>query len=394
MGFFVPQSSLVNLKNYKYSSEDRSIVTKYILKPFWTKFALIFPTWMAPNLVTLLGFCFILINVATTLYYDPSLTQESPRWTYFSYALGLFLYQTFDACDGMHARRTGQSGPLGELFDHCVDSLNTTLSILPFCSAMGMGYTHILIFAQFSCLCNFYLSTWEEFHTHKLFLSEFSGPVEGILGLVGFFILTGIFGQDAIWNVHLFDITLFVNKPFNVTTSHALIYLIVIGIIFNIISARRNVIEYYEKNTPSENRTAIEKNINNAFKGLLPFILFYIPVFFLISIQPNFINLPFILSIGFTMAFVVGRIIVGHLTQQHYPMINPPMFLPVLQIATYLFMVNGLNYEQITVSTALSWFGFGLSVGMHAFFINEIIYEFTTYLDMYALSIKHPKKLS
>ena len=29
------------------------------------------------------------------------------------YAFGLFMYQTFDGCDGCHARRTGQSGPLG-----------------------------------------------------------------------------------------------------------------------------------------------------------------------------------------------------------------------------------------------------------------------------------------
>lgn len=34
------------------------------------------------------------------------------------FGIGLFIYQSFDAIDGKQARRTGTSGPLGELFDH------------------------------------------------------------------------------------------------------------------------------------------------------------------------------------------------------------------------------------------------------------------------------------
>lgn len=50
------------------------------------------------------------------------------------------MYQTFDGCDGCHARRTGQSGPLGELFDHSIDAINTTLGSIVFASVMKMGY--------------------------------------------------------------------------------------------------------------------------------------------------------------------------------------------------------------------------------------------------------------
>lgn len=52
------------------------------------------------------------------LWYNPTLDTDCPPWVYLSWAIGLFLYQTFDAVDGSQARRTGQSGPLGELFDH------------------------------------------------------------------------------------------------------------------------------------------------------------------------------------------------------------------------------------------------------------------------------------
>lgn len=44
-------------------------------------------------------------------------------------------------------RRTGQSGPLGELFDHGVDALNTSLEVLLFAGSqnMGQGWTTVAI---------------------------------------------------------------------------------------------------------------------------------------------------------------------------------------------------------------------------------------------------------
>ena len=74
------------------------------------------------------------MNFLTMLWYNPTLDKDMPSWVYASWAIGLFLYQTFDAVDGTQAyvqrlfyaacaendlrRRTHQSGPLGELFDH------------------------------------------------------------------------------------------------------------------------------------------------------------------------------------------------------------------------------------------------------------------------------------
>ncbi|QLL32778.1 hypothetical protein HG536_0D03000 [Torulaspora globosa] len=341
---------------------------------------------MAPNVVTLSGFCFIIINVITTLYYDPTLTEESPRWTYFSYALGLFLYQTFDACDGMHARRTGQSGPLGELFDHCIDSLNTTLSLFPFCSASGIGYSYLFIFSQFAVLCNFYLSTWEEYHTHMLFLSEFSGPVEGILLICSTFILAGIFGPQKVWHTELATFN-FGTYTFKFETLDLMIGFSALGLLFNIISARRNVLQYYKK----ENGVDCSQKQWKAMIGLAPFFFYYATVFLAILIEPKFMSFPFIVSIGLTMAFVVGRIIIAHLTKQKFPVDNPPMAIPFFQIIFHSIATRFLGYNNDAVVTALVWLGFGLSVGIHLMFVNDIIYDFTAYLDIYALSIKHPK---
>ena len=37
------------------------------------------------------------------LWYNPTLDQDMPPWVYVSWAIGLFLYQTFDAVDGTQA---------------------------------------------------------------------------------------------------------------------------------------------------------------------------------------------------------------------------------------------------------------------------------------------------
>lgn len=53
--------------------------------------------------ITLSGFSFVVINFLTLLWYNPTLDQDMPRWVYASWAIGLFLYQTFDAVDGTQA---------------------------------------------------------------------------------------------------------------------------------------------------------------------------------------------------------------------------------------------------------------------------------------------------
>jgi ethanolaminephosphotransferase len=113
---------------------------------------------------------------------------------YASWGIGLFLYQTFDACDGTQARRTGQSGPLGELFDHGVDAINTTLGVVIFAGTVNLGQSWATLLTAFASLGAFYLTTWEEYHTGTLYLGLVSGPVEGVLTLVAVYFITAATG--------------------------------------------------------------------------------------------------------------------------------------------------------------------------------------------------------
>lgn len=97
----------------------------------------------SPNLITLLGLFCVLFNFGLQLYFDPAFDGTCPNWVYFryhpmfirlksSFGVGLWIYASFDAIDGKQARRTGTSGPLGELFDHSIaaPTLSTKLSRL------------------------------------------------------------------------------------------------------------------------------------------------------------------------------------------------------------------------------------------------------------------------
>lgn len=44
---FIERGRLTGLNSYKYSSVDKSLISKYVLQPYWTRLVLLFPLWMA-----------------------------------------------------------------------------------------------------------------------------------------------------------------------------------------------------------------------------------------------------------------------------------------------------------------------------------------------------------
>ncbi|KAF2682879.1 ethanolaminephosphotransferase 1 [Lentithecium fluviatile CBS 122367] len=198
----VSEDALQQLKFYKYSSVDKSLISRYILKHYWNGFVELLPMWLAPNLVTLIGFFFILGNVALLEVYVPDLVGPAPSWVYYSFAFGMWMYSTMDNVDGKQARRTGTSSPLGELFDHGIDSLNCTLASLLETAAVGYGTSKIGAFTALVPVLPMFFSTWETYHTHTLYLGYFNGPTEGLIIACTFICMSGYFGPE-IWSTPL-----------------------------------------------------------------------------------------------------------------------------------------------------------------------------------------------
>ncbi|THV03702.1 hypothetical protein K435DRAFT_774824 [Dendrothele bispora CBS 962.96] len=385
---YLPEHALQNLKKYSYSGVDKSIVSKYLLGPFWTWFVTLWPKTVAPNTITLSGLMIVFINFFTMLYYDPSYLCEkggviTPRWIYFTYGIGLFLYQAFDAIDGKQARRTGMAGPLGEMFDHGCDALNTTLEVIIASQALNLGRSWWTVASQIATLANFYLTTWEEYHTGSLYLGIFSGPVEGILMIISIYMITGIFGPSfwdtpALQLLHLSSYAPAIASRFpivapyvNMGINEAFMVFAGFGLAFNIIVSCSNVstatrtkstskskLSLPTANGGTPNGTSVPKG--KAKRDTNPLLLL-LPFFISVSIQiawmgaelpfsfstPSSLSndsdadlsvvegeekftasdpgtgsiihsplfVPFLLSWGLQFAYMVGRMILAHVTR-------------------------------------------------------------------------------
>ncbi|KAI0066531.1 Choline/ethanolaminephosphotransferase [Artomyces pyxidatus] len=330
---YIPQHALANLKNYKYKGVDKSLLSNYVLNPFWTWFVTLWPTWVAPNTITLSGLSIVLFNFATLVYYDPTyLAQKGgatgpPQWVYFTWGIGLFLYQTFDAIDGKQARRTGMAGPLGEMFDHGCDAINTTLEVILASQALNLGRSWWTVASQIATLANFYLTTWEEYHTGQLYLGVFSGPVEGILMIVSIFIITGIYGNFAgptFWDQKFLTVTKLEHVEFiakrvpNVALNESFMIFGAFALAFNIITSYTNVYR---------SRRATGKSVFKPLLYLLPFpasALLQIlwmnhPMLSNSNILHSFAFVPFLCAWGFQFSHQVGRMILAHVTGQPLP---------------------------------------------------------------------------
>ena len=109
---------------------------------------------MAPNLVTLTGTAILFSNCIVYFSQDSTMEKQVPDLCYYWSCLSILLYQTFDAMDGKHARRTGQSSALGQLFDHGCDACCVSLMLHTWCQAFQTGcsldFFLILVFGTVS----------------------------------------------------------------------------------------------------------------------------------------------------------------------------------------------------------------------------------------------------
>lgn len=77
-----------------------------------------------------------------------------------------------DGIDGKQARRTGTSSPLGELFDHGIDSFSAVLIPIYMFSIFGSDAISPIrmFFVVWNVFLNFFLTHFEKYNTGVLFL--------------------------------------------------------------------------------------------------------------------------------------------------------------------------------------------------------------------------------
>ncbi|KAJ8272998.1 hypothetical protein GJAV_G00096100, partial [Gymnothorax javanicus] len=209
---YVTSQQLAGFDKYKYSAVDTNPLSVYVMQHLWNRIVKVVPLWIAPNLLTFTGFLLILMNYLLLSFYDWNYTasvpgsQHIPDWVWSISSLATFSAYALDSIDGKHARRTMSSSPLGELFDHGLDSWATSIFCLSLFSVFGiMAESSVSAYTFYFVLCvillTFIISHWEKYNTGVLFLPW--GYDISQVTLIVVFLLTAIIGVDA-WHKPLF----------------------------------------------------------------------------------------------------------------------------------------------------------------------------------------------
>lgn len=201
---YIPPENLVNIAKHKYNSTGYSQLDLILNRMLWEPLVSTFPRNLAPNLITMIGFMFMLGSYLIMLPYDTTFIQKIPSTVLVFSAFFQFLYQTLDACDGKQARRIGLSSPLGMLMDHGCDSISSTVIMMSLFQSLRLGlntYTYTMLMLVNSA---FYLAMWEEYHTHYSRTHILNwGVTEGQLTIVATMLVVAAY-QDQILELELF----------------------------------------------------------------------------------------------------------------------------------------------------------------------------------------------
>ncbi|KAJ6837097.1 choline/ethanolaminephosphotransferase 2-like [Iris pallida] len=372
---YVGNHGVATLNKYKYSGVDNSLVAKYILQPFWARCVVLFPLWMPPNMITLMGFLFLLLSAVLGYIYSPHLDTAPPRWVHLAHGLLLFLYQTFDAVDGKQARRTNSSSPLGELFDHGCDALACAFESLAFGSTAMCGRATFWFWVI--AAIPFYCATWEHFFTNTLILPIVNGPTEGLMLIYVCHFLTFILGAEwwaqdfrksiplLSWVPYLPEVPLY---------GVVLVLMIAFAVLPTVGSNISNVHKVVQ---------ARKGSMLMALAMLFPFGVLLIGVLVWSYLSPSDImgNQPHLLIVGtgFAFGFLVGRMILAHLCDEPKGLkTGMCMSLLILPLAIANALTARLNDGVPIVDELLVLLVYCLfTVGLYLHFATSVIQEIT-----------------
>ncbi|XP_030376746.1 ethanolaminephosphotransferase 1 [Scaptodrosophila lebanonensis] len=364
---YLTREQINGFDNYKYSAIDTSPLSKYVMHPFWNWLVEFFPRWFAPNLMTFLGFLFSAMNLVLLSYYDWNFNASSgaedttpiPSWVWLCTALNIFIAYTLDGIDGKQARRIGLSGPLGELFDHGLDSY--TAMLIPTCLYSIFGRSQIysvrpmrMYYVCLTVYFNFFVSHWEKYNTGVLYLPwGYDLSMWGSTAMYGF---TWLFGFER-WKSELSFGFLGTIPLGNVMEA-----VLHVSAMANLPLVVLNVYNSYA------HRTGRMLSLGEAIRPLWPFLTYFVILLLWPFMSPNDImetdpRAIFMLS-GTVFSNVSCRLIVAQMSSTrseawHW---QTPMFALSLILSLWLpILERPLLYTLLVVTTLTHWH-YGASV--------------------------------
>ncbi|KAF0696015.1 Aste57867_13228 [Aphanomyces stellatus] len=366
---YVTDAGAAQLPKYKYSGNDRSLLYNYIISPFAQIIVdTCFPEWLAPNTITTGGLALVAASHVALAYYAPTLDGVAPPAVYLFCAWALCTYQILDVTDGKQARKTGNSSPLGLLFDHGCDAVNVVFSACNMTSTMLMGPSIWAMGLLIAPASVFLFATWEEYYTGTLDLGYINGPNEGLAIMYVIYAATAFTGP-AIWTQ---PCILYPALPNNAVFVIATAIGAGCQCLVNVINVARTV-------SPTEFVGAVFR--------LIPFVLLAVASFVYVLYSPNevFASNPRVLMwiIGLMSCKMVMHIMLAHLCEEPYWLLRKS-FVVVAAIAAlvYFDVIPQADEAQVVYGVL----GFVLAFYFHMVYF--VIVDMTTILKIKVFVVK------
>lgn len=321
---------------YKYSCIDNSPIAVYISHPLWNWIVEFYPRWIAPNVLTLGGAIIVMSCYALVSWLDYDLNANSasappagnlPEWVWMLCAVGTLLAHILDGTDGKQARRTGASGPTGELFDHGFDSWSTVPFTITIFSTFGRGEFSVTPLTLLAILISvqlvFIVSHWEKYNTGVLFLSW--GYDASQYGLSLFYLVTYFVGHQA-FQVYPFD---------GVNLAHFLCFFFFVSCALSLAMSIYNIHHAY-----LVTRTGKQHSIPDALLPLLsPLLLFCSALVWAIYSPGRVLDRDpraFFWLMGVVFSNIAVHLIIAQMSSTKVPTLNGLLMLYVGLIAVSL----------------------------------------------------------
>ncbi|PRP87807.1 hypothetical protein PROFUN_04281 [Planoprotostelium fungivorum] len=373
MPIFFSQSQLERVTEYPAgTTNDRSLLYKYWVSPMCAKLVSLLPTWVAPNLLTLIGWICTMTTFGLSAFFMSDMSNDAPRWVYFVMGFLIFAYMTLDNMDGKQAFRTGSSTPLGEALDHGVDSFSVGIIIAGSAAVTQTGVWWPII-ALGPAMIAFYLAHWQEYFNHYLELGLL-GPTEAeVIAALGY-IVTGIFGTSMWTSVHSifgwhFKFSMFVM----LATIGAAIWTTLYGLYDGITRAKA-------KGVP------LPRAISQLFPFSLSMVAGALFVWKTYRTYDAGYSFAYIATFNLLFSYLTILCIVQRICQLSFSYFYLPM-LPLLVACFHSLIGSPLVTDESTIIVLLVFYIFNTS-----FFCFEIIYGFCKALNIKFLKIQYPNK--
>nr|XP_020459291.1 ethanolaminephosphotransferase 1 isoform X3 [Monopterus albus] len=363
-----------------YSAVDSNPLSIYIMHPFWNFVVKFLPTWLAPNLITFTGFMLLVFNFLMLAFFDFDFTASAamqehvPSWVWVAAGIFNFLAYTLDGVDGKQARRTNSSTPLGELFDHGLDSWACLFFVATVYSIFGRGESGVdvatLYYILWVVLFSFILSHWEKYNTGILFLPWGYDISQVTVSVV--FLVTAVVGvetwyQPIVWHVLYKDLFTFliIVCSFTITLPMSL---------YNILKAHRS-------------NTLKHSSLYEAFLPFLsPVLLFILSTIWVVYSPSNILELQpriFYIMVGTAFANVTCKLIVCQMSNTRCQALNC-LLLPMS--AVVLLAVT----RVVTNETLLLYLWTAVVILAHIHFGISVVQQLSSHFKIFAFSLKKP----